>query len=141
MANQQGQESAQQADRIRSHSFPESEFGKLAGPHSGQFSMQWGDQRQDSQGSCTLAWMRRSSSGNPRRQHRKRKWRRRMERRQYRRKQLIRTAMMDQEEASKEQHQTGGKISYKVHSSTGEGVHDASSDYRYSQRPYIWIFA
>ena len=32
-----------------------------------------------------------------------------MERRRYQRKQCIRTAMMDQEEASKEQHQTGGK--------------------------------
>ena len=36
-----------------------------------------------------------------------------MERRRYRRKQLIRTAMMDQEEASKEQHQTGGKSAVK----------------------------
>ena len=32
-----------------------------------------------------------------------------MERRRYRRKKCIRTAMMDQKEASKEQHQTGGK--------------------------------
>ena len=36
-----------------------------------------------------------------------------MERRRYRRKQLIRTTMMDQEEASKEQHQTGGKSTIK----------------------------
>ena len=37
-----------------------------------------------------------------------------MERRRYRRKQLIRTAMMMvQEEASKEQHQTGGKSAVK----------------------------
>ena len=37
-----------------------------------------------------------------------------MERRRYRRKQHIRTAMMmDQEEASKEQHQTGGKSAVK----------------------------
>ena len=37
-----------------------------------------------------------------------------MERRRYRRKQNIRTAMMmDQEEASKEQHQTGGKSAVK----------------------------
>ena len=36
-----------------------------------------------------------------------------MERRRYRRKQHIRTAMMVQEEASKEQHQTGGKTAVK----------------------------
>ena len=36
-----------------------------------------------------------------------------MERRRYRRKQFIRTAMMVQEEASKEQHQTGGKSAVK----------------------------
>ena len=36
-----------------------------------------------------------------------------MERRRYQRKQLIRTALMDQEEASKEQHQTGGKTAVK----------------------------
>ena len=36
-----------------------------------------------------------------------------MERCRYRRKQLIRTAMMEQEEASKEQHQTGGKSTVK----------------------------
>ena len=75
--------------------------------------MQWGDQRQDSQGSCTLAWSRRSSSGNPRRQRRERKWRRQMERRRYRHKQRIQTAMMVQAEASKEQHQIGGKSAVK----------------------------
>ena len=63
-----------------------------------------------------------------------------MERRRYRRKQLIRTALMVQEEASKEQHQTRWEVSCKVHSSTGEDTHDASSDYRYSQRPDHWIF-
>ena len=36
-----------------------------------------------------------------------------MERRRYRHKQRIRTAMMVQEEASKEQHQTGGKLAVK----------------------------
>ena len=36
-----------------------------------------------------------------------------MERRRYRRKQRIRAAMMDQEEASKEQHQTGGKLAVR----------------------------
>ena len=36
-----------------------------------------------------------------------------MERHRYRRKQRIRTAMMVQEEASKEQHQTGGKPAVK----------------------------
>ena len=30
--------------------------------------------------------------------------------------------------------------SCKVHSSTGEDTHDASSDYRYSQCPDHWIF-
>ena len=48
-----------------------------------------------------------------RRQRRKRKWRRRMERRRYRRKKSIRAAMTDQEDASKEQHQTGGKATVK----------------------------
>ena len=32
------------------------------------------------------------------------------------------------------------EVSCKVHSSTGEDTHDASSDYRYSQRPHYWIF-
>ena len=32
------------------------------------------------------------------------------------------------------------EVSCKVHSSTGEDTHDASSDYRYSKRPDIWIF-
>ena len=36
-----------------------------------------------------------------------------MERRRYRRKQRIRAAMLDQEDASKEQHQTGGKNAVK----------------------------
>ena len=32
------------------------------------------------------------------------------------------------------------EVSCTVHSSIGEDAHDASSDYRYSQHPYFWIF-
>ena len=140
MADQQGQESAQQADKIRTHSFPESEFGKLAGPHSGQRSMQWGDQGQDSQGSCALARIRWSSSGNMRRQCQKRKWRRRMERRRYQRKKSIRAAIDGSGGRLQGATSDWWEVYCKVHSRTGEDTHDASSDYRYSQHPSVWIF-
>ena len=63
-----------------------------------------------------------------------------MERRRYRRKKSIRAAMMDQEDASKEQHQTGGKSAVKFTPGQERTPTMTSSDYRYSQHPSVWIF-